>query len=105
MSRVVTAIVAIPLVVLITLYAPSWLFAFVVGLVSALAIEEFLELASKKGIGRPGRWFLVPAAVVAIAFMGNASWVLSAFVFAAMLLMSVTAFSQPMETALGRVGM
>jgi phosphatidate cytidylyltransferase len=105
MSRVLTAIVAIPLVVLLTLFAPNWLFAIALGLVAALAVDEFLNLAEKKGIGRPGRWFLVPAALVAISFTGNASWVLMASVFSAIALMTVTIFSQPIDTALGRVGM
>jgi phosphatidate cytidylyltransferase len=105
MSRVLTAIVAIPLVVLLTLFAPNWLFAIVLGVVAALAVDEFLDLAKKKGIGRPGRWFLVPAALVAVSFIGNASWVLTTSVFSAIALMTVMIFTQPIDTALGRVGM
>ena len=67
MKRVLTAAVAIPLVVLITIYAPDWAFALVVGLVAAVAVDEFLSLGAKKGIGRPGRWFFIPAAATAIS--------------------------------------
>jgi len=105
MKRVLTALVAIPTVIVLTIFSPDWLFAIVIGAVAALAIDEFLSLADHKGIGRPGRWFLVPAALVTIAFRSGEDWVLSAFALAAIALMTVTVFSTPMETALGRVGM
>src|SRR5256885_2043019 len=105
MNRVLTAIIAIPIVLLITLFSPDWVFAFAVGLVSAVAVEEFLSLAAKKKIGRPGRWFLVAAALVAISFIGGAGWVLMTLVLAIVALMTVTTFEQSIDTALGRVGM
>src|SRR6185295_18097285 len=104
MKRVLTALVAIPLVVLVTIYSPDWIFAFAVGLVCALAVDEFLSLGQKKGMGRPGRWFLAPAALVAVSFLGGSGWVLTTVALAAITLMTVTIFSQPMDTALGRVG-
>jgi phosphatidate cytidylyltransferase len=104
MKRVITAAVAIPLVVLITVYSPDWIFAFAVGLVAALAVEEFLSLGEKKGIGRPGPWFLAPAALVTISFLGGSGWVLTTLGFAVISLMTVTIFSEPIEAALGRAG-
>jgi phosphatidate cytidylyltransferase len=104
MKRVLTAAVAVPLVVLITIYTPDWAFAFTVGLVAGLAVEEFLSLGAKKGIGRPGRWFFALAAAVAISFLGGAGSVLMTLAFVALALMTVTIFSHPIETALGRVG-
>src|SRR5215510_3292643 len=105
MKRVLTAAVAIPVVVLITIFSTDWIFASAVGLTCALAVEEFLTLADKKGIGRPGRWFVVPAALVAVSFVGGAAWVLSILVFALLTLMITAIFSKPVETALGSVGM
>jgi phosphatidate cytidylyltransferase len=105
MKRVLTAAVAIPIVLLITIFSPDWLFAFVVGLVCAIAVDEFLSLAEKKGIGRPDRWFLALAALVAISFIGGGAWVLTVFTSSVIVLMTVTIFSEPLETALGRVGM
>jgi phosphatidate cytidylyltransferase len=105
MKRVLTAVVAIPVVVLLTLFSPDWLFAVVTGLIAALAVDEFLALAGQKRIGRPGRWFLVPAALVTTSFVGGAGWVVSTLAFAAIALMTVTIFSTPLETAFGRVGM
>jgi phosphatidate cytidylyltransferase len=103
-DRVLTAAVALPLVVLLTLFAPRWLFALVVGLFSALSVEEFFSLAAKQGIGRPGRWFLVPAAGVSVSFLWGFGWVLSAMVVTAMLLMTAAIFAGSLQSALGRVG-
>ena len=105
MKRVLTAAVAIPIVLLLTIFSPDWVFAFAVGLVCAVAVDEFLSLAEKKGIGRPDRWFLVPAAMVAISFIGGGGWVLTVLALSALTLMTVTIFSGPLEAALGRVGM
>ncbi len=104
MKRVLTALVAIPVVVVIVRFSPDWLFAFVTASVAALAVEEFLSLGGKKGIGRPGRWFLAPAALVTVSFIGGASWMLMSFAVVVIALMTVTIFSVPIETALGRLG-
>jgi len=101
--RVLTAAVAIPIVVLITIYAPDWAFALAIGLVSALAVEELFSLAAKSGTARPGRWFLVAAALVTMSFLGGAGWVLGTIVCAAIVLMSTAVFSGSIETAQGRI--
>jgi phosphatidate cytidylyltransferase len=105
MKRVLTAAVAIPAVVLITLYSPDWLFALVVGAVCALAVDEFLTLAQKKGIGRPGRWFMVFAVLVVVSFLGGSSLTLAALVFAVIALMTAAIYTAPLEAGLGQVGM
>jgi phosphatidate cytidylyltransferase len=102
MKRVLTALVAIPLVVLIVLFSPDWIFALVAGLVCAFAVDEFLSLGEKKGIGRPGRWFLLPAALVTVSFIGGPSWVLSVFALTMLALLAKTTLTQPLEGALGR---
>jgi phosphatidate cytidylyltransferase len=104
MSRVLTAAIAIPIVVLLTWFAPPWLFALAVGAVAALGVEEFFSLAEKQGIGRPRRWFLVPAGAVSVSFLWGYSWVVSAIVIAAMLLMTSAVFAGSLQHALGRVG-
>jgi len=103
MKRVVTAVVAIPLVLAITWFAPNWVFAFVVGLVAALAVEEFLSLGARRGIGRPGRWFLAPAVLVTASFVGGTGWGMTSLALSVLALLTVTIFSGPVETALGRV--
>src|SRR5262245_23527415 len=105
MKRVLTAAVAIPIVLLVTIFSPDWVFAFAIGLVCAIAADEFLSLAEKKGIGRPDRWFLAFAALVPVSFIGGGGWVLTVLALSAITLMTVTIFSGPLEGALGRVGM
>lgn len=105
MKRVLTAAIAIPVVVLITLFSPDWLFAVVVSVVSALGVEEFLALADKKGIGRPGRWFLVCPGLVVLSFLGGASLTLAALMFAVLTLMTAAIYTDPLDAGLGKVGM
>jgi phosphatidate cytidylyltransferase len=73
--------------------------------VCAFAVDEFLSLGEKKEIGRPGRWFLAPAALVSVSFIGGPSWVLTTFAFVVLLLLTGTIFGEPIEHALGRASM
>ena len=50
MKRVLTALVLIPAVLALLLYAPQWVFACVVGLVALLAADEFLLLVKAHGL-------------------------------------------------------
>ena len=104
MKRVLTAIVAIPIVVSITLFTPDWIFAFVAGLAAAMATEEFLSLGDAAGAGRPGRWFVIPAASVTVSFIGGASWVLTALTMSVMMLLTVATAAWPIRTAFSRIG-
>ena len=103
MKRVLTAAVGIPLVLLATLYAPLSLFSILAAAVAALSVEEFLALGRVRGIGRPGRWFLIPAAAVTASFGAGSAWTVGAVAISAMALMTVTIFRDPLETALGDV--
>ena len=102
MKRVLTAVVAIPIVLAITLFAPDWVFALSVALISGLAAEEFMGLGAACGIGRPGKWFVLPVAMVGASFIGGAEWVLTSLALSGLLLLSVTIFSGSIETALAR---
>ncbi len=101
--RVLTAAVAIPVLVLIIVFLPDWILASIIGLFSALAVDEFFSLAAKKGIARPGRWFLLPAASVSVAFLWGSGFVLGVMVTAALALMSTAVFAPSIEAALGRI--
>jgi len=105
MKRVLTAAVGLPIVVLILVFAPTSVFALLLSVVAALAAEEFLSLAAKRGIGRPGRWFLLPAGIVAMSFLGGAALVLGATALTALALMTTCIISASPEAALGRIGM
>jgi phosphatidate cytidylyltransferase len=102
MKRVVTGVVAILIVFGLTLFAPDWVFALSVGVLSALAAEEFMRLGAARGIGRPGKWFVVLVGMVGAAFFGGAEWVLTSLALSALVLLTVTIFSGSLETAMGR---
>ncbi len=78
MKRVLTAAVAIPIVLLLTIYSPQWLFAGVLGLVAALGANEFLSLGATKGLGRPQKWFLALPMLVTLSFLQNPAWIVGA---------------------------
>jgi len=105
LPRLLTAAVAIPILVLITIFAPDWFLAAVVGVFSALAVDEFFSLAAKKGIARPGRWFLVPAGFISISFLWGPNLVMGTMVVAVLALMITAMFASPIEGAYGRVGL
>jgi len=50
LARVLTAAVLIPIVVAVVLWGPAWLVAIAVGLVTVLALLEFLALGEKIGM-------------------------------------------------------
>ena len=54
MKRVLTAIILIPIVLLIVFRAPLWLFAIVVGIIALITVHEYLGLVEAHAI-RPAR--------------------------------------------------
>ena len=71
MNRVLTALILIPLVLLLVFLGPGWLFTLAVAAIAALAAWEFLGLAEKSGATPPRIAVLV--AVLAL-FAGNFVW-------------------------------
>ena len=68
MKRILTALILIPLVLLLVFLAPVWLVTLAVAAVAAMAAWEFLGLAEKTGANPPRVAVLV--AIVAL-FVGN----------------------------------
>jgi phosphatidate cytidylyltransferase len=71
MKRIVTALILIPLVLLLVFLGPAWLFTLFVAVVAALAAWEFLGLAEKTGATPPR--VAVLTAIFAL-FAGNFYW-------------------------------
>jgi phosphatidate cytidylyltransferase len=103
MKRIITALVGIPIVILITLFAPDWVFAFVIGLVAMGALYEFLKLGSAAGMGRPGSWFLFFGFLVTVSFGRDLPLVVTAMTLATIALLMAAVFGRPLESALHRV--
>ena len=70
MKRVLTAVVLVPLVLLVVFKAPLWLFTLVVGLVMILCLHEYLRLVKGYGI-EPFQW---PVYIISI-FMVVATFI------------------------------
>jgi phosphatidate cytidylyltransferase len=65
MKRVLTAVVLVPLVLLIVVRAPLWLFALVVGGAIILALREYLNIAEQAGV-KPFRRLSYATAMVLV---------------------------------------
>jgi phosphatidate cytidylyltransferase len=102
MKRVLTAVVLVPLVLVLVFLGPrwQWLFTAATALVAALAGWEFLDLAKQKGTS-PSRIGVIIA--ILVLFAGTYEWpdqtaaILGILVF---LLLVVCTFTSPIERAL-----
>ncbi len=73
MKRVLTAVVLIPLVLLVTFKAPVWLFAAAVALVAVLAIREYMDLVKAYGLKpfQVSTYVLVALYFLLLGFIGS----------------------------------
>ena len=73
MKRVLTAVVLIPLVLLVTFKAPIWLFAATVALVALLAMREYMDLVKEYGFKtfQLLTYALVVLYFLLLGYMGN----------------------------------
>jgi phosphatidate cytidylyltransferase len=99
MKRIVTALILIPLVLVLVFLGPrlQWLFMLAVAVVAALAAWEFMALAEKAGASPPRIAVLV--AVLAL-FVGNFTWPDQTATILGMLslgLLVYCTFSRPVE--------
>ena len=100
MKRVITALILIPLVLLLVFLGPGWLFTLMVAAVAALAAWEFLGLAEKTGATPPR--VAVLAAILAL-FAGNFYWSSQTMAILGILslaLLVYCTFSRPAEQVL-----
>jgi phosphatidate cytidylyltransferase len=65
MKRVLTAVVLIPVVLLVVFWAPIWLFSLVVGLLVILSLHEYLGIMEHSGI-EPVRWITYALAALVV---------------------------------------
>src|SRR5215467_6446601 len=68
MKRVLTAVVLIPIVLLLVFRAPLWLFALGVALIIVLALHEYLGIAEAAGI-KPFKWLTYVVSLLPIAVL------------------------------------
>src|SRR5580765_3222562 len=68
MKRVLTAVVLIPVVLLLVFKAPLWLFALAVAAIIILALHEYLGIVDAAGI-RCSRWLVYVTGVLPVFFL------------------------------------
>src|SRR5262249_3302410 len=68
MTRVLTAVVLIPLVLLAVCRAPLWLFALLVAAIIILALHEYLAIAQAAGI-KPFKWLTYAVSVLPLLIL------------------------------------
>lgn len=67
MSRVLTALILIPLVLYVVLWGPAWLVLAVTSLVALICYQEYASIAAAYGLGNPGPLGYVAGMVVLLA--------------------------------------
>jgi phosphatidate cytidylyltransferase len=100
MARVLTALVLIPLVILLLFSGQFWLISAAAAVVAVLACWEYLGLADASGARTP-RWLVVAgvAALFAVNFF-RPEMLLPAFSAFSLVLFCVVAFRSPLERVL-----
>ena len=73
MKRVLTAVVLIPVVLLLVFRAPLWLFALAVAGIIVLALHEYLSISEAAGL-KPFRWLAYIAALLPFVLRWKDIW-------------------------------
>jgi|SRR5688572_16773048 len=105
MKRLITAAVAIPVIILLTYKAPDWLFALTIAAAGAGCLEELLTLGATRLDSRPGRWILVLSAIVTLSFTGGVSMALMGLAFSALAAAIITSFTASPPEALPKAAL
>ena len=103
MKRVLTASATIAFALLVTIYAPGWLFALVAGVVAAVMLDEYLNLFAAMRLPKPGRWILPIAVLVTWSFSLESSLAVvdtTLLTVAALSGLTIAAFRQNIDDAL-----
>src|SRR3954465_5220470 len=105
MKRIVTAAIGIPLVIVLTLYSPHWLFALVVAVLAGLCFHELTTMVSTRMGTRPGSWTVLAAAAVPFSFVGNSQWVLTILVAVFLFCLLVMTFEGSLDNMLPSISL
>jgi phosphatidate cytidylyltransferase len=99
MKRLITAAIGVPATILLTLWAPTWLFALAIAAAGALCHEELLGLGASRLDSRPGRWVILLGAGVTLSFTGGVPLALMVLTFSILLAVIITSFSASLQEA------
>jgi phosphatidate cytidylyltransferase len=104
MKRILTAVVLIPLVLLLALKAPFWLISIVTAVVAAGAAWEYLDLADASGAKTPRIPVLISIAVLFACAYRNADLIGPVLGALSLILFLVCVFRSPLERVLRDTG-
>ncbi len=101
MKRILTAVLLIPLVLIVLLWGPLWLQVIAAWAIAELALYEYLALTDGSGTRSP-RWLVLTccAALFATAYWMPA-FLLPAFGISAVLLLGICSLRSPLNRVLG----
>jgi len=100
MKRVLTALLLIPIVVLLLFFGPPWLITIACAVVACLALWEYLAIADATGASTP-RWLTLGLAIALFAInFDSPSMMLPAFTGAGFILGVVCTFRSPVDRVL-----
>lgn len=105
MKRLITAAIGVPATVLLTWFAPNWLFALVIAGIAAACLEELMRLGATRLDSRPGRWVLLVGALVTLSFTGGPTLVLLFVALSMLIIGTVTSFSASLQEALPKAAL
>ncbi|MGC1783273.1 MAG: phosphatidate cytidylyltransferase [Acidobacteriaceae bacterium] len=101
MKRILTAVVLIPLVLVLVLWGPLWLQMLAAWIVAELALYEYIALTDASGTRTP-RWLVLACCAVlfAIAYWAP-SFLLPTFAVSALALLGICSLRSPLNRVLG----
>jgi phosphatidate cytidylyltransferase len=105
MKRIVTAAIGIPLVIVITLYSPHWLFALIVALFAGLGFHELTSMGVARMSTRSGAWPALAAAAVTASFVGDSRWVLTMLAATFLFCLLVMTFGKSIDNMLPSISL
>ena len=105
MKRLLTALVGIPITIVLAFFAPHWVFGLAVAVIAGMSLHELFLLGSIRLKMQPPRWVLVIGFLTALAFVGGVSWGLAAATAALLVSMILMTFTPPMDEVLPRMAM
>jgi phosphatidate cytidylyltransferase len=103
MKRLLTALVGIPLTLLVVIFSPDWLFVLIISLLSAWCLKELLALAAASLRVHMSPWMLPLGMLVTASFAGGNFWIVGGIAAAMLISAVIVTFEPPVDSALQRM--
>ncbi len=101
MKRIVTAVILIPLVLVLILWGPLWLQMLAAWVIAELALYEYLNLADSYGLRSPRPLVLLCCTLLFAVAYWMPGFLLPAFGILALILLGICSLRSPLNRVLG----